>query len=144
MADWHGWQHQRTIYFYPEGVIVVLDDAQGPEGHPAAITWHVMGDAIPEGNRIPLGLTPETGTSPEVVLLFIHGSQPEIQAKTPSGNLPILRVQYSVPDGETLQTATIFLLKKWFEADVKFKDRIAHIIQDENQVDIPLNEVWYE
>ncbi len=142
--DWHGWQHQRTIYFYPEGIIAIFDNSQGPEGHPAALTWHLVGDAIPEGNRIPLGLTPETGTSPEVVLLPINGSQPEIQAETPSGNLPILRVQYSAPDGENLQAATIFLFENWVGAEITLKDGIAHIIRDDNQVEIPLNEVWNE
>lgn len=140
--DWHGWQHQRTIYFYPEGIVAVFDNAQGPKGHPAALTWHLVGNAIPEGNRIPLGLNPETGQSPEVVLIPINGNQSKIQIETLDGDIPILRVQYSAPDGETLRTATIFLFDKWLGAEIKFKDGIAYIIQNNHQVKIPLDEVW--
>jgi len=142
IENWHGWQHQRTIYFYPEGIVAVFDNAQGPKDHPAAFIWHLVGDAIPEGNRIPLGVTPETGTSPEVVLIPINGDQSKIQIETLDGDIPILRVQYSAPSGETLQTVTIFLFGKWLGAEIKFKDGIAHISQDDNHVKISLDEVW--
>ncbi len=142
--DWHGWQHQRPIYFYPEGIVAVFDNAQGTQDHPAALIWHLVGDATPEDNRIPLGVNPETGQSPEVVLLPINGDQSKIQIETLDGDIPILRVQYSAPDGETLQTASFFLFEKWIGAEIKLKDGIAHIIRDGNQVQIPLDKIWNE
>ncbi len=139
ITDWHGWRHQRTIYFYPEAVIIILDDAQGPEGHPAALTWHLVGDGIPEDNRFSLGLAPENGTSPEVVLLPINGEQLDIRPGNLQADLQGFRVEYKAPNSGSLQTVTIFLFDDWVGAQVQPNQSNIKIFKGADQIEIQLD-----
>ena len=134
--DWHGWQHQRTVYFYPEGVIAILDNAQGPKGQPATLAWHLVGNTEPTGNRISLGLASETGTSPEIVLLPLKNEQVGIQPEILLDGLPGFQVKYQAPHTGHLQTVTVFLFDDWVEAQVGSDNQVITIQRGARQIEI--------
>lgn len=141
--DWHGWRHQRTIYFYHDGVIVILDEAQGPKTQSAALTWNLVSEAsYPEGNRIPLGSVKELESTAEVVLLPITSNQPEIQTASFSEVLPGFQVKYTTSTGGSLQTVTSFLFNEWRGAEVQIENSTIIIRQGAQQIEIPLNEFY--
>ncbi len=139
IENWHGWNHQRTIYFYPEGIIAIIDDARGPEGHPAALTWHLVGEDEPRGNRISLGLIPESGESPEVVMLSFNGNLSQIQIEYLDGEKPIFRIQNEALNGKHIQTTTIFLFDDWIGAQIQQNQSSIEIYQGIDQIEIQLD-----
>ena len=144
IRDWHGWNHQRTIYFYPEGVVVVVDNAQGPQNVSAALTWHFVSEVPPKGNRIPLGSNSKTDPKAEVVLLPMDGGQVEIQNLSPNEDLPLLQAHYQTLENSHFQTTTIFLYNEWIGALAEADSRDVTIRQNERQIKVVLPEVLDE
>jgi len=143
--DWHGWRHQRTIYFYPQGVAVIFDDALGvKKNHPAALTWHLVGRQILNGNRVLLGQNPKKGESPEVILLPISSSQPKFHSLQSDGEQPLIQAVYNASSSASLQTATIFLFDDWVGGQAQIRDQILTIKQDTRNIAIDLTEVFNE
>jgi hypothetical protein len=125
LSGWRGWTQQRTIYFYHNGPIVVMDDAQGPETLPAALIWHFPEGAVIEGDRVVL----RGGNSrAEMVLVPI------------AGNLSPTEGGVQFQSAGRLVLVTVFLTRDWAGAVVKLDAGRLLIAQGERQITIPLPE----
>jgi hypothetical protein len=118
IENWQGWTHQRKVYFYHNGPIVVIDDAKGPPRSEAALIWHVVGAANFYGERYIL----RNGEHPAEMLLLPVGngeiwSQTEPDLSGPTGT----QIVYHSTQGQ-LSLATVFLTGDWVGAK-------AHIAQ---------------
>ena len=112
LEDWHGWQHDRSIYFSSgEDPIVVLDQAEGPDGQTSHVSWHLVDAEAVEANRVLLrGL----GVPVEVVWVP-WGTQVDLLLQEYSdGSINVQCVGYP---GE-LAWVTIVLQGDWVGADV--------------------------
>jgi len=106
LEDWEGWQHDRWIYFYHDGPLVVVDNADGPSGSRAALAWYLQGAGTVEEGRTQLG---NGKVQAEVVLLGDNGLWTE------EGCRDLLC--FSAGDGQ-LRSVTIFLADEWVGAEV--------------------------
>lgn len=113
LADWRGWQHDRWVYLYHDGgPIVVVDEAEGPVGGQAALTWHLVGGEIVEPGRIQL-----RGGAAEVAILPSN-SGGRLATETRAGDSG-LSVVYYAPAGGQLQVLTLCLLGGWVGAEAQ-------------------------
>ncbi|MFN3763437.1 MAG: hypothetical protein ACK4WK_09595, partial [Anaerolineae bacterium] len=112
LTGWRGWQHDRWIYFYHNGgPIVVVDEARGPAGMRAGLTWHLVGGekVAPDHFRLRGGDAPV-----EVHLIPLSGSgQVEVRERE-GGELGVDVVYWGVPE---LRVTALFLHSEW--ADVE-------------------------
>lgn len=104
MDDWHGWKHERTVYFYHPGPVVIIDQIQGPVNKKAALAWHLNGQVTQNdhgefnigGNS---GQTSLKLASPDIDLGTIETSQDgesyAIQIPTTGGKLLVASVLLS-------------------------------------------------
>jgi hypothetical protein len=103
IEDWRGWTHRRTIYFYHDGPIVVVDDARGPDESPAAVFWHLPEGAQIQGTRVLL----RAGENPaEMVIVPLTG---EIRSNG---------VEVQVQSSGHVSLITVFLTGQWVGAEV--------------------------
>jgi hypothetical protein len=125
IINWHGWSHQRVIYFYHHGPIIILDEAQGPEDQNAAINWYPIrqSDQPMPNNRIPL----RDGNNP-VEMVLIPGSLNGngLQISELPGDSPNMQVKYDGNNKGEISLITIFLFDDWVNAQVS-------ISSDDNQ-----------
>jgi hypothetical protein len=114
LAHWRGWQHDRWIYLYHGGgPIVVVDEAKGPAGSQAALTWHLDGEGPAEGQRIRL----RGGDEPAEVLLTPIGLEGRLEIIEGEGSDLGQRVVYYSPTNGRLRVVTLFLLGHWTDAE---------------------------
>ena len=147
LVDWRGWQHDRGVYFYHNGVpIVVVDEAEGPPGAQAALAWHLSGEGIVEpvlseaegGRRIRL----RGGDDPAEVILAPVGSEGRLEVADGKGGDSRLYVVYYAPADGRLRAVTLFLLDRWAgaEVEVKREESALWIVQGERGIILPLPE----
>jgi hypothetical protein len=114
LAHWRGWQHDRWIYLYHGGgPIVVVDEAKGPAGNQAALTWHLDGEGPAKGRRIRL----RGGDEPAEVLLTPIGLEGRLEIREGEGSDLGQRVVYYSPTNGRLRVVTLFLLGHWADAE---------------------------
>ncbi len=115
LADWHGWQHDRWVYFYHNhGPIVVIDEAEGPGTRQAALIWHLKADVEAQGDafmRLRRGSTEMHMLSWQADGLAFE-RVPDVTPDDASGDAAILATSAS---GE-LRAVTIFLIDHWVGA----------------------------
>ncbi len=125
LVNWHGWQHDRWVYFYHDrGPIVVMDEAEGPWDSQAALIWHLSGEGTVMGQHVQL----HVGGQPlEALFLPLNSVQPLIAIDRDDGEL---RVQYDANYGH-LRLVTLFLPGHWVGAEVQFDtdESILHLRQ---------------
>jgi hypothetical protein len=128
IENWHGWNQQRVIHFYRDGLIVVVDNADGPAGSPAAILWH-----LPRGKETQSGrITLREGEQPaEMVLIPAPNSALQI---TPEDS----GLQVQVRAAGRLSVVTVFLTHDWAGAQVNLTDNILHISTTTGAVSIAI------
>lgn len=115
LTDWHGWRHDRRVYFYHNGgPIVVIDEASGLPGSEAALVWHFTGDGLWDGRRMHL----RSGDDPAEALI-VPLSPAGLVSVQGGGNTRHHVVYYNAADGR-LRLATLFLLGQWAGAEVGF------------------------
>lgn len=115
LTDWHGWRHDRRVYFYHNGgPIVVVDEAVGTPGSGAALVWHFTGDGLWDGQRIYL----RSGDDPAEALIAPLSPAGRVSVQG-DGNTGRHVVYYDAADGR-LRLATLFLLGQWAGAEVEF------------------------
>ncbi len=111
IENWHGWSHVRTVYFYPQGPIVVVDSVAGGIGR-AALTWHVVGDG--ERDRDTIWLRRDTHPAR---IVFSSGAWQNIKVNAENTSDRIASsIVYSAPDDGGLELVTVFLSGKWVNA----------------------------
>jgi hypothetical protein len=125
IKNWRGWTHRRTIYFYHNGPIVVVDDARGPEMSPAALVWHLPESAPVEGER----LTLRGGDFPaEMVLVPI------------AGNIHPTEDGIQFQASGWLASVTVFLTRDWVGAEVNLIAGSLEIICKNQRITLPMSE----
>lgn len=66
LHDWNGWTQRRALWLYHGGPLIVYDQAEGPAGTPAAISWNLPAATLAAPGRVSLA----GGASPaELVVL---------------------------------------------------------------------------
>ena len=114
LAHWPGWQHDRWVYLYHDhGPIVVVDEAKGPAGSQAALTWHLDGEGPAEGWRIRL----RGGDEPAEVLFAPIGLEGRLEIREGEGCDLRQRVVYYSPIDGRLRVVTLFLPGRWADAE---------------------------
>ncbi len=140
IEDWHGWSHNRKVFFFHDGPIVVVDEANGNKGQPAAITWHAYGQFQSGSDRIALS----GGSEPSEMLLIPNdGNNATINVVTSGDESNFLEIQYQTQDNGELSLITIFLDDKWSGANTQLIDDsglpVLVISKEEKQITLPLD-----
>jgi hypothetical protein len=117
LDDWRGWDHARSIYFFHDGPIVVMDAAENErDSGPAALTWHVVGQGLRDNG----GLWLRTGDSPaRLALTSGDWDTTELTASPQAGAIdwtPDWDMVYHSPQPGRLGLSTTFLLDDWADA----------------------------
>jgi hypothetical protein len=114
--QWHRWDSWRQVSFYHEGPVVILDQARGPSGGAAALTWHIRSANSLNQNRIRLG----TNTEPVEMLLVPYGDWFETESLRlqTEMNSPLHTIWVEAKDGE-LCLATLILSGTWVGAQAQ-------------------------
>jgi hypothetical protein len=120
VSGWRGWSHRRTIAFHHGGPIVIVDEASGPSGRAAAISWHVAGSQQPGGTRFRLAGDPPG----ELVLLPLERPGGAVEARTAPGFPPLDLLYRPARDGR-LALASVFLTGHWAGARVELRGAAA-------------------
>lgn len=140
LTGWRGWQHDRWVYFYHGGPIVVVDEAKGPARGRAALAWHLSGGRRTEERRIRL----RDGAAPAEMLLIPVGSEGRLKiAEEKTGDSGLSVVYYTPADGR-LRVVTLFLLEQWVGTDVRLgvEERTLLVAQGQSRITLPLH--WGE
>jgi hypothetical protein len=114
LENWHGWEHDREIYFHHDGPIVVVDKARGPKDQRAAISWHVIGYNLSYDHRFQLtgGVYPA-----EMLMITNESDKAQLNIKQHADEGENLGVQYLTEKSGQLSLITIFLINDWIGAD---------------------------
>lgn len=147
LDDWQGWQHRRSIFFYHQGPVVIVDEAAGPPAQ-AALRWHVAAaDAAEAANqRVLLRAAPHPV---EMRLLPVgaagHIEQERLDGAAASGRAPALRITYHAAQAGRLHLVTLLLPGEWAGATAAIsgagstEGRRLHLVRGDQQLDIPLD-----
>ncbi|MDF1513850.1 MAG: hypothetical protein P1S60_08585 [Anaerolineae bacterium] len=130
VSDWHGWDHDRWIYFRHNGEpVVVIDQARGPGSTQARLTWHPDSAQRIAENRFIL----REGENPvEIVMLpFSAGS---IAWSEDTG------IVYQEDSKGYLGVVSVFLFGDWTGAEIDLGQTELSIISASQSIDIPLPE----
>jgi hypothetical protein len=111
-TTWRGWTHRRRALLVSGGPIVVVDDAEGPRGRRAALTWHL--DGTPAADRYRLA-----GGDGELVLLSLGGRALVEIASGPPQRVDLV-CRPAAADGR-LRIASVFLTGPWRGAGVRIR-----------------------
>ena len=144
LDDWEGWQHDRWIYFYHNGPLVVVDSADGPAGSHAALAWHLQKASPASDGRIAL----VSSSEPAEAVLLGQDRDGSAQAWTnqdaPAGTAGegIQDMIYYSPTGGQLRTVTVFLTDEWVGAQIAIDSdwKTIEIIQGDAHLALQLPE----
>jgi len=134
LNDWHGWQHDRWVYFYRSGPVLVIDEASGPPNQRAAIAWHPATVARQEGWRFSL-----RGGSDAAELVLVPLDEGVEDLSVQGGGDSAMSIEY-VRDGGRLRLLSVFLRDQWVGADLEYDvaSRSVHIQSAGGQMTVPL------
>jgi len=134
LEGWHRWRHDRRIYFYRDGLILVFDEASGPAHRRAAIAWHPTAAGGYTEGRV---LLREGDNRAEMVLLPLDAEAGAVRVQREGGG--VSAVEYARGGGR-LRLLTVFLLGRWVGSEVRY-DPVGQSVQvrgAEGQRVIPL------
>jgi hypothetical protein len=137
--DWHGWNHDRSILFFPAGVIVIIDETNGPQHQKGAIVWHFSGGYPSPNSRIQLRGKNEPNGPAEVMLLPLSNVKENFANIRAENRKDILRAQLDVSENGILEMATVFLTQKWVGAEVSVVDSVIEIRQENATILVPIS-----
>ncbi len=138
LDDWHGWNHDRSILFFPAGVIVIIDEIGGPLRQNGALVWHFVGGKSSPNGRIQLRGNNEQNGPAEVVVLPRAETTASFKEIMADNREVILRAQIDVSENGVLEMATVFLTKNWTGAEVSIVDSIVVIHQENATIRVPI------
>lgn len=144
IANWNGWQHRRSIFFYHSGPLVIADRVQSPPGGEGVILWHLLSEADKyslENDRLKLRGAPNPA---QVVMIPLTDARPLIEWEPSAESGVALQVKYPLESQEIHQSVTVFLTGGWVEADVvvsKVDEQfILSITKEGEQINVDLGE----
>ncbi len=139
IQGWHGWDHERTIYFHQDGLVAILDQAQGPQMNPAEILWHFPGTSNVVEGRI-LGES-STGSAAEYEVFFLPLSDGEVSyQRIHTDESELLQAKIQCSDNGYLRWLTVILGKDWTGANIRQEDNMLVIIKGIETIEIRLDE----
>jgi hypothetical protein len=130
LSGWRGWSQRRTIWMYHGGPLVVYDQADGPAGQPAAISWSLPGAAPLQGRRIAL-----RGGSAPAELVFVGAGALQDTAQGDGAR----RVLALPAQPGHLALVSVLLTQGWVGADVQLDTAQIVITQGARRIVIPLD-----
>ena len=117
IENWRGWRHERTVRFYHDGPIVVVDRARGPQSERAALSWRLATESTLAGNRVTFAGQAHPA---EAVVLTLGEEQGTLEAEVPEhGEEASTLLLYRPKEGGDLQAVTVFLTGEWVGAGVE-------------------------
>jgi hypothetical protein len=141
IEDWHGWTHDRSILFHREGPIVIIDNAWGPKGHTAGLSWNLISDNILENHQIQL----RTIENPAQVV-FVPLSSGEFETfeiSSAQKDVPNIQVQYLSNEGN-ISLLSVFLTEDWVGGNIQLaqdeEGLVLEIFSIDEHLEIPLSE----
>lgn len=146
ILDWNGWRQKRTIYFYHQGPVVVLDEASGPARRAAAIAWHLREGAIqltPERYQLRAGASPA-----EMVLAPLDATTTPARIEFTAGGEGEMGQVFYQPQARGLtgefqfRLASVLLTREWAGATVEWDagGNTLNICQDGQCVSLDIPE----
>jgi hypothetical protein len=111
MEGWRDWAHARTVYFFHEGLVLVVDSASSERNEgSAAVSWHLVGEGVRDGHSLWL--------RPDVRLAFPEGTWETVDIWTShaSGERAEWDLMYHSPKKGQLDLVTAFLIGEWSHA----------------------------
>jgi len=119
ISDWHGWQHQRTIYLIHDGLILVMDDAFSPQSSdPASLIWHLNGSGEMQEDKIHLNndqrLASMAWAESDASLI----SRQALLANDVYLRSPDWELLYTSESDTELKTSAAFLTQKYAQGDI--------------------------
>lgn len=133
--EWNGWKQVRSIYFVHDGPTIVVDEAAGPLGQTAGVTWHAVVQSAFEGgieDAIPLG----TKGNVEMRLVEI-GKGNLAYENEQNGKQQWLKLLYTGKSGGVLRLCTVFLDGEWRKAEILEEGQFLLIRHAGRSVRIP-------
>ncbi|MGC9384722.1 MAG: hypothetical protein ACP5D6_09005 [Kosmotogaceae bacterium] len=116
LKDWHDWQFNRSIFFYHDGPVFILDNAESKKQKKAVVNFHLADGYTLNENR---GINPDT----KVDFLFINQENGKLLTKKEAGSL---LVQYQSDELGRLNLLTILLPAEWKNGEfVSYKNGIV-------------------
>jgi hypothetical protein len=113
IEDWRGWRHQRSIFFFHQGPVLVMDSARRPGGGQSALSWHFGGST----EKTEAGVWLRRGDAPvRVTVPSDKWSQTTLNGVDGQGSESVWEMTYRSPDSGRLDLATAFLMDDWAEA----------------------------
>jgi len=133
LDDWRGWSHSRSLRMIAGGPILVIDEASGPAGSPAALVWHAYHARQVEPGRYRL----EGRDSPaEIILIPRSDGQISLAENPPLGDNPTGELMFS--GRGQLSLISVFLTGEWAEAQVTLDGDRLLLSQDGRNMEISL------
>lgn len=132
LRGWNGWSQRRSLWLYHGGPLVVYDQAEGPAGTPAAISWSLPAATVVAPDRMRL----DGGGSPaELVIL---GAGAITATPQPGGALRVIAAPAS--PGRIGQVG-VLLDGAWTGAEARLADDGSEVLisKGERQLAIPLH-----
>jgi hypothetical protein len=114
--DWHGWDHSRKIYLVHSGMIVVVDEANGPASESAAVTWNLVNPQKTTEGRFFLG---DDSQKAELILLNDENGRFDLLHGEAQDNQNSEQVLYSGPNNGHLRLVSVILTGDWVGAQAK-------------------------
>jgi hypothetical protein len=140
IEDWNGWNHKRSILFHHEGPIVVIDDARGPTGHTAGVSWNLISDQILDIHRIQLRI----GDNPaQVVFVPVSsGAFETVEITSTQKDDPNVHVQFLSDEGN-VSLISVFLTEDWVGGQLQLSQDedglVLEIITNDEYLELPLS-----
>jgi len=124
LTDWHGWNHDRHIYFIRRDALsIIVDTAQSLANSRAALFWHFVDGQVIAKDRIRIS----TDSGPfEVVFLPLDDDGEVVISNRVQNRGEGINFMYS--GRSNLRIATIFLPQKWIGAQVTW-NRESDLLQ---------------
>ena len=119
VENWHGWQHQRTIYLIHDGLILVMDDASSSQpSYPPSLIWHLSGSGEMEEGKVHLNNDQRIASmawAESDDSLIARESLPPSDAYLRS---PDWKLLYTSESDTELKTSAAFLTQKYAQGDI--------------------------
>lgn len=138
LDNWHGWQHDRWIYFYKnQEPMVIFDEAHGPSGSKGAFYWHFANPVEVMDGRFTVS---REGASHEIFLLVQDWETGELKDVNGATSLQQSVGPYVTSVDGQLRLITVILPESWHGASVKVNqaDGCLEIATEHGELTVPL------
>lgn len=131
MGPWNKWDHQRKIYLYNNGPLIIFDSVSHPADQTGEIRWHTT-------SLVSLADTTQGIKSKLVPVLIPSEDVQNIHFEDTSSNIANL-IKYNINEGENdFLAATVFLFDDWLDSAILETETEIIINNGEDEIKIPI------